>query len=120
MMAPVYAAPHVSPRVERMAGKAMLAMRIKEGFVPVIGKACSHINHYACRALRAMDGGAMYRDDLIDLADVGECDVMARALDRLLSNGVVRSGSHNGRETIMPTDKSDDWLAENSRQGSLF
>ncbi len=119
-MIPAYNTRNITPRTERMIGQAMMTMRVKEGWHPDIGKAWTHVTQYGARLLREMDGGAMYRDDAISLADIGESDVMCRAIDRLVSRGVVEEGTRDGRTVLYATDKADTWLARHGAQGSLW
>lgn len=120
-MIPAFNTAHITPRTERIVGRVMKALAIKEGnCTPEATRGSMHVTRMGVRLLREMDGGAMYRDDALMLAGIGECDIMSRAIDRLVAKGVLEVGSHNGRATIHPTSIADLWLAKHGSQGSFW
>ena len=111
----------MTPNEERELSHAMAVASVKAGTYPVnSGKSCNSLNDAICRALNEMDGGSMYRDDIIALADIGECDMMARAIDRMIARDLVTKGEHNNMVTLNATPLADEWLAEYGKQGRLW
>lgn len=111
---------YVTPRQERAVAHNMMLMRINEGWRIRSNSKIRSPNDAIARAIEEMDGGAMLVREVMALADIGEQDAMARAVDLMVSLELAEMSSYNGEDMLTYKDKADGWLADYSKQGRLF
>lgn len=110
----------VSPRQERTVGHNLMLLRIMEGWRIKTSNQWKTSSDAMARALEEMDGGSMLVADVMALADIGEQDAMARAIDRMVSLGLVEYDTYRDEDMLIYLDEADDWLAEYGKQGRLI
>ena len=115
-----FKATYVPQRYERTFAHNWMLSRINEGWRIRSKSKIKTPNDAIARAIEEMDGGAMFVRDVMSLADMGEQDSMARAIDLMVSLELVAMGSYNGEDMLTYQSKADDWLADYGKQGRLF